>query len=163
MESSDYLINICEFKHIPQLVELWIEYLVDQGEDPINDYIDFSASKEGFYSILEGYLRKEPEGFMVATVSDEVVGFLIAYRSALSDNYKMKRKVGNVQVVHVKRGFRGRGIASSLLRKAMRYLESGGCSAVLAETGEDNEESLNMLTKLGFKQRGKLVTFIKEL
>jgi ribosomal protein S18 acetylase RimI-like enzyme len=75
----------------------------------------------------------------------------------------MKRKVGKVQTIHVKRGYRGRGIASSLLRKALQYLESSGCYAVLAETGEDNKESLNMLTKLSFRQRGKLVTLIKEL
>ena len=163
MISSDYILGVCEFEHIPQLVDLWTEYLLDQGEDPINEYIEFDTSKEGFSRILEGYLRKEPEGFLVATIGDEVVGFLIAHRNALSSNYKMKRKVGKVQTIHVKRGYRGRGIASSLLRKALQYLESSGCYAVLAETGEDNKESLNMLTKLSFRQRGKLVTLIKEL
>ncbi len=163
MTSNDFCVNACEPRYIPQLVELWKEYIVDQGDDPITQYIDFDAGTDGFSRILEGYMSKEPEGFLVATVSDEVVGFLIAFRNALSDNYVMKRRVGKIQVVHVKRGFRRRGIASSLLREAIDYLGSSGCSVVLAETGEDNMRSMRMLTKLGFKLRGKLVTLIQEL
>ncbi|MCX6654072.1 MAG: GNAT family N-acetyltransferase [Candidatus Bathyarchaeota archaeon] len=163
MASDNYLVNVCESRHIPQLVELWKEYLVDQGNDPINSYIDFNASTDGFRRILEGYLKKEPQGFFVATVGDEVVGFLLAFGNALSDNYVMKKRVGKIQIVHVKRGFRQRGIATSLMREAIGYLAAIGCSAVLAETGEDNTRSLKVLTRLGFKQRERLVTLIHEL
>lgn len=163
MISDNYQINICKSRHIPQLVELWKEYLVDQGDDPINSYINFDASTDGFRSILEGYHKKEPQGFFVATVGDEVVGFLLASENALSDDYVMKKKVGKIQVVHVKRGFRQRGIATSLLREAMGYLTTIGCSAALTETGETNTRSLKLLTRSGFKQRERLVTLIHEL
>lgn len=96
-------------------------------------------------------------------MGDEVVGFLFAFGDAFSDNYVMKRRVGNIQAVHVKRGFRQRGIATSLMREAIGYLAAIGCSAVLTETGEDNKRSLKVLTRLGFKQRGMLATLIHEL
>jgi ribosomal protein S18 acetylase RimI-like enzyme len=49
------------------------------------------------------------------------------------------------------------------MREAIGYLAAIGCSAVLAETGEDNTRSLKVLTRLGFKQRERLVTLIHEL
>jgi len=54
----------CTQDHIPQLVELWEEYLVDQGDDPIIRYIDIEH-KEGYENILRSFLRSEPEDFLL--------------------------------------------------------------------------------------------------
>ncbi len=68
-----------------------------------------------------------------------------------------------MQVVHTKRGFRRRGIATKLIKESLEYLKKNGCSIILAETGENNVVSKKMLEKFGFKERGKLLNFMKEM
>jgi ribosomal protein S18 acetylase RimI-like enzyme len=163
MSSSDVEIMPCRNEFLPQLTELWKEYMVDQGEDPLLPYLDLEASKEGFRKILESYLEMEPEGFLVALLGSVVVGFAVSFKNALGPNYITNKRIGLLQVVYVKRGYRRRGIATQLVNAAFSYLVANGCSIVLAETGEKNTRSIQILEKLGFKQRGKLVTFMKDI
>ena len=163
MSLNDVEIMPCRNEFLPQLTELWKEYMVDQGEDPLLPYLDLEASKEGFRKILVSHLEREPEGFLVALLSSEVVGFAVSFKNALGPNYVTKKGIGLLQFVHVKRGYRRSGIATQLVNVAFSYLVANGCSIVLAETGEKNTRSMQMLEKLGFRQRGKLVTFIKDI
>jgi len=162
MSTSDVEIKPCQNEFIAQLAELWKEYLVDQGDDTLHPYFDLEASREGFRRILEGYMKREPGGFLVAIVGDEVVGFVVSFKDAFSPNYVTKKRIGQIQVVHTKRGFRRRGIATKLVNAALEYLKDNGCSIILAETGEKNNRSLKMLKKFDFHERGKLVTLMKE-
>ena len=162
MSSCDVEIKSCQDEFLTQLAELWKEYLVDQGEDPLRPYFDFEASTEGFRKILEAYMKRGPGGFLVATIGGEVVGFVVSFKDAFGPNYVMKKRMGYIQVVHTKRGFRRRGIATKLVNAALGYLKENGCSIILAETGEKNTKSLKMLEKFDFKERGKFVTFMKE-
>lgn len=162
MSSGNVEIKPCQDEFLTQLAELWKEYLVDQGEDPLHPYFDFEASTEGFRKILEAYMKREPVGFLVAAISDEIIGFVVSFKDAFSPNNVTKRKIGQIQVVHVKQGFRRRGIATKLIDEVLWYLKENGCSIILAETGEKNTKSLKMLEKFGFKERGKLVAFMKE-
>ncbi|MCW4012119.1 MAG: hypothetical protein NWF07_03905, partial [Candidatus Bathyarchaeota archaeon] len=68
-------ITQCSSEHILQLVELWREYLIDQGDDPILRYLDVNHT-EGYGNILNSFQKKESEGFLVALNGDEVVGFV---------------------------------------------------------------------------------------
>lgn len=163
MSYSDVEIKTCRDEFMTQLTKLWKEYIVDQGEDPLRQYFDFDASTEGFRKILEGYMKREPGGFLVAAIGDEVVGFTVSFKDAFGPNYVTNRKFGEIQVVHVKQGFRRRGIATSLIDAALSYLKASGCSIVLAETGEKNTKSVKMLEKIGFKRRGELISFMKDI
>jgi ribosomal protein S18 acetylase RimI-like enzyme len=163
MSSNDVEIKPCHVNFLSQLGELWKEYLVDQGEDPLCQYFDYEAGSEGFLKILEGYMKRDSGGFLVAVISDEVVGFVVSFRDAFGSNYVARKRIGEILVVHTKRGFRRRGIATKLINAALGYLKKGGCSIILAETGENNVKSLKMLEKFDFKERGKVVSFMKEL
>jgi ribosomal protein S18 acetylase RimI-like enzyme len=163
MSSSDVEIMPCRNEFVPQLKELWKEYMTDQGEDPLLPYLDLEASIEGFRKILESYMEREPEGFSVALFGSEVVGFAVSFKNAFNPHYVTNKKIGLLQVVHVKRGYRRRGIATQLVDATFSYLVANGCSIVLAETGEKNTRSIRMLEKLGFRQCGKLVTFMKDI
>ena len=57
-------------------------------------------------------MKREPEGFVVALLGSEVVGFAVSFKNALGPNYVTKKGIGLLQVVHVKRGYRRRGIAT---------------------------------------------------
>ena len=163
MFSEGVKIKLCQDEFVPQLTELWKEYVVDQvEEDPLLPYFDLEASTEGFRKNVEALMKKEPQGFLVALLDSEVVGFVVSFKEAFSPNYVMKRRIGQIQIVHVKRAFRRRGTATKLINAAFEYLKGNGCSVILTETGEKNTESMQMFEKLGFKQRGKLVAFMKE-
>jgi ribosomal protein S18 acetylase RimI-like enzyme len=157
----NHIIIQCTREHIPQLVDLWGEYLFDQGDDPILQYIDV-AHTEGYSQILNSFLKKEPEGFLIALNGDEVVGFVIAQKEAYGPNYRTTKKIGNIQIIHTKRSHRNKGIASKLLEKALEYLESNDCSIILSETDQQNTAALSLLQKHGFKKRGNLVTLIRD-
>jgi len=164
MRFSEVTFEPCKNQHVPQLVELWKEYTVDQvEEDPLLPYFDLEACTQGFSKTIDSIMKKEPEGFLVALLGDQVVGFVVSYKDAFGPNYVTKKRVGNIQIVHVKRGFRRKGVATKLINAAYEYLKANGCSIILAETGEMNKESMQMFRKLGFKQRGKLVAFMKEI
>ena len=164
MSVHDVEIRLCQNEFLPQLVRLWEEYMTDQVEDdPLLPYFDLAASHEGFSKILEGFMKKEPEGCLVALLDGEVVGFATSYKSAFGPNYVTKKRIGHIQAVHVKRGFRREGIGTKLINAAIGYLKANDCSIVLAETGEKNTKATRTLEKLGFVQRGKLVTFMKDI
>ena len=163
LSSSVVEIMPCRNEFLPELTELWKEYMVDQGEDPLLPYLDLEASTDDFRKILESYINREPEGFSVALLGSEVVGFAVSFKNAFSSNYVTNRRIGLLQVVHVKRNYRRRGIATQLVNASFSYFVANGCSIVLAETGKKNIRSMRMLEKLGFRQRGKLVTFMKDI
>jgi len=94
MSSGDVEIKPCLDEFLTQLVELWKEYLVDQGEDPLRRYLDFEASIEGFRKIMEAYMEREPGGFRVATTGDEVVGFVVSSENAFGPNYVTRERIG---------------------------------------------------------------------
>jgi len=152
-------ITQCTSVHIPQLVELWKEYLVDQGDDPILQHIDINHI-DGYGNILNSFLKNEPEGFIAALIDEEVVGFVIAKKDAYGPNYRTLENIGNIQIIHTKRGYRHKGIASKLLVKAIEYLQSNECTIILSETDQQNEASLSLLEKYGFRKRGNLVALI---
>ena len=155
------VITQCSLNHIPQLIDLWREYLIDQGEDPIYQYMDVDNT-DRYGNILNSFLKKEPEGFLVALEDDTVIGFVIAQKDAIGSNYSTRENIGNVQVIHTKRDHRRSGVASQLMEKALEYLKEMGCTVILSETDQQNTASLNLLLKHGFKKRGNLVNLIRE-
>ncbi|MCW4014485.1 MAG: GNAT family N-acetyltransferase, partial [Candidatus Bathyarchaeota archaeon] len=82
---------------------------------------------------------------------------------AYGHNYRTNDKIGNIQIIHTKRSYRNKGIASKLLEGAIEYLKSNGCGIILSETDQLNTASLSLLHKHGFKKRGSLVTLIHEV
>jgi ribosomal protein S18 acetylase RimI-like enzyme len=164
MNGPQIVVTPCSGDHVPELTELWAEYMIDQGgDDPVMPLIDFESSKPGFTKLMENYIRREPEGFLVAVEDGEVVGFIVSFSDAFGTNYVTREKIGHIQAVHTKRGHRRKGVATKLIEAAECHLRSRGCRVVVAETGEPNVASRNLLEKRGFRVRGKLIDYIKEL
>jgi ribosomal protein S18 acetylase RimI-like enzyme len=154
----------CSEEHLPELTELWAEYMIDQGgDDPVMPLLDLESSKPGFTKLMENYMRKEPEGFLVAVKDRDVVGFVVSFSDAFGTNYVTREKIGHIQVVHTKRGCRRQGVATKLIEAAEGYLRGSGCGLVLTETGEPNTAARTLLEKTGFRVRDKLIDYIKEL
>jgi len=87
----------CSEEHLPKLTELWAEYMIDQGsDDPVLPLLDVESSKPGFAKLMENYMRREPEGFLVAVKDGDVVGFVISFRDAFGPNYVTRERIGHI-------------------------------------------------------------------
>ncbi len=60
---------------------------------------------------------------------------------------------GEVDSLFVDDGFRGRGIGSELLRRALAWLESAGATSKLVTVAHGNEEALALYRRFGFHPR----------
>lgn len=54
---------------------------------------------------------------------------------------------------------RGKGVATKLVRKAIRYAEDEGCESVVVNTAENNVVAQKLYEKLGFEQAGKVFDY----
>jgi hypothetical protein len=90
-------VTSCSVEHLPELTELWAEYMIDQGsDDPVLPLLDMELSKPGFAKLMENYMRKELEGFLVAVKDGDVVGFVVSFRDAFGSNYVTREKIGHI-------------------------------------------------------------------
>lgn len=70
---------------------------------------------------------------------------------------------GYIEGIYVKPGFRKHGTARKLLAEGELWLKENGCKQIGSDAYIDNKESYDFHLRVGFKEAGKLVTFIKDL
>jgi len=100
---------------------------------------------ESYFNRLE---RMRPEGFLVATVDDEVMGF------AVEDlNWKMfdSEPVGEVMELVVSPRARGHGLGKKLLRLLINILNKHGRKKIGLEVGVNNKEAIKLYQNHGFE------------
>ena len=120
-----------------------------------------SSSQERSYVLMEIYgkdaatqrayiekLDREHNLFLVATVSEQVVGILALIDTLLCGAAEPSLAVG----VHLVRDWRGRGIGSAMLRYALRWAAAHGFRRVAADIFTTNERSLHLFRKAGFRE-----------
>jgi ribosomal-protein-alanine N-acetyltransferase len=95
------------------------------------------------YSAFESYLG-EP-GFLVATGDGDVLGYVV---SDVMPNHG--RDIGHVKDLAVRPEARGRGVGSSLLRRALVALSLDGASLVKLEVRAGNDPALSLYRGVGF-------------
>jgi len=96
---------------------------------------------------LNWLYRGNPEGFFVAMIGKELVGFIACHA-----NWKDHRE-GKVCEIHefvIKEEFKGKGIGKALLEKAIEYALSTGNKKITLWVGEKNERAIDIYKKAGF-------------
>jgi len=87
---------------------------------------------------------------MVALVLDEVVGWV-----ALSPTSKRKVFSGVAEIsIYVKENYRGKGIASLLIKELIEACEQKGYWTIEAKIFPENKESIALHKKFGFREVG---------
>lgn len=101
---------------------------------------------------VKGYLNwlyeGNPEGFFIAVIGEEIVGFISCHKDWDEDE---EGKVCEIHEFAVKNEYQGRGVGKALLRKAIEYSKSTNHSKVTLWVGEKNEKAINMYEKHDFK------------
>jgi ribosomal-protein-alanine N-acetyltransferase len=86
--------------------------------------------------------KKWPEGFLVAKLSGEIVGYAIGEKNKDS---------GLIISVAVKKEWRKRGIGRKLVEKLLENFKKEGMKIVFLHVREENRDAINFYQALGFK------------
>ena len=107
-------------------------------------------------SYAKRYLRwcwsKAKDGFFVAKIGEEIVGFIVCDNDWYS-RYE-GRKVGAIHEFAVDKAYQGHGIGHKLMEKCLEYLEKH-TDKIELWVGEKNEVAKRFYREYGFKAVGK--------
>lgn len=70
---------------------------------------------------------------------------------------------GYIEGVYVKGEYRRKGISTKLFHEGKKWFKRHGCTQVGSDMEVDNQDSYPFHMSLGFKEAGRLITFIKDL
>jgi|GEM_PF-128666 len=84
-----------------------------------------------------------PEGFLVAEVDTEIVGFIMGVISGI--------KQARILMLAVKENYRRNGIASALLRAFRSSCSLKGLDSIILEVRVSNKAAINLYNKFGFR------------
>lgn len=105
------------------------------------------------YFFFESILRNYPRTFLIAEVNGKTAGYIMCrVERALSKFNRLSfKKAGHVISIAVLPEYRRRGIAASLLERALKALkEDYGCEEVYLEVRISNSPAISLYQKLGF-------------
>ncbi|RLF76663.1 GNAT family N-acetyltransferase [Thermococci archaeon] len=145
-----------------------IEKLKEWNEEVLNRLVEIYM--EGYAGLREyggesvpyarRYLRwcwgRMKDGFFVARLDDEIVGFAVCSRKW---HHKfLNEKVGYIGEFVIDKAYQGHHIGGALMKACLEYLK--GCKKIVLEVGEKNENAIKFYERWGFKKIGKQENWI---
>lgn len=114
-------------------------------------------------SEFEELLTSEKDKVCLAAMDDRYIGFL---HMSLRFDYvegSSSSPVGYVEGIYVDENYRNQGVSRKLVEAGEVWAKSKGCKELGSDTGWDNQVSQAFHQKIGFKEAGRIVAFIKEI
>ena len=142
-------------EHYRAIVDAWNEACKDmRGQIPISD--------EDFKWFQESPLFK-PSLWQIAWHENEVVGTILNMINE-RENTEYKRKRGYVELISVKRPYRGKGIAKAMIARSLKLLKDHGMTeAALGVDSENPSGALHLYQKMGFKVEKRVAFYRKKM
>jgi len=130
-------------EHYRDIINAWNEACKDmRGQIPISDE-DFKGFQES--SIFD------PSLWQITWYRDQVVGTTVNWINK-QENEDFGRKRGHVELISVRRPWRGKGIAKALIARSLELLKSRGMTeAALGVDAENPSGALQLYQKMGFE------------
>jgi GNAT superfamily N-acetyltransferase len=140
-------------EHYQAIIGAWNEACKDmRGQIPISD--------EDFKGFQESPIFN-PSLWQIAWHEDEVIGTVLNFIDE-RENMAYKRKRGHVELISVKRPWRGRGIAKALIARSFKLLKDHGMTeAALGVDAENPSGALRLYEKMGFQINKKMIFYRK--
>jgi len=113
---------------------------------------DTKGIREVYPEFLEEYVGLLPRGtLIVARHGGRAIGFLFTkWNEGPAYHEPSVTRYAEIMKVHVHQDFRNRGVAKSLVARALREAERRGCEAVYLETDDFNAAARRVYEKCGF-------------
>src|SRR5690606_8697652 len=106
-------------------------------------------------------LESEKDTLFLAVSEGNYIGF--AHISIRNDYVEgsSTSPVGYVEAIYVDEGYRFRGISKRLVEAGEQWAKSKGCKELASDTELSNLDSQEFHKKIGFREAGRIVSFIK--
>jgi ribosomal protein S18 acetylase RimI-like enzyme len=142
-------------EHYRAIINAWNEACKDmRAQIPISD--------EDFKWLQESPIFN-PSLWLITWHNDEVIGTVLNFIDE-RENIEYKRKRGHVELISVKREWRGRGIAKAMIAQSFRLLkEYGMTEASLGVDAENPSGALHLYEKMGFQIEKKTLFYRKPM
>ncbi|MGG3529924.1 aminoglycoside 6'-N-acetyltransferase [Paenibacillus rhizolycopersici] len=112
---------------------------------------------------FEDLLASEKDKVFLAAIDSNYIGFL---HMSLRFDYvegSSSSPVGYVEGIYVDENHRNQGISRQLVEAGEVWAKSMGCKELGSDTGWDNQVSQAFHQKIGFREAGRIVAFMKEI
>ena len=145
---DDCILRRCELSDIIPVMEINLKTLPEH-------YSDY------FY---ESLLEELPEAFIVAEVSNKIVGYIMCKLEHGFSNFKKLGfvKKGHVVSIAVIDEYRGKGFGSALVDEAIRGVKTIRCSELYLEVRCSNNDAVRLYEKLGFSIIHRLKAYYRD-
>lgn len=145
---GDYIFHRCEEKDIQSVIKINMNSLPEH----YSDYF--------FQSIL----RELPEAFIVAEISNEVIGYVMCKIEYGFSNFRKLGfvKKGHVVSIAVKETDRGKGVGNVLMEEAINGFVSRKSDEIYLEVRTSNNGAIKMYEKLNFQIKTKLRSYYRD-
>ena len=128
---------------VRSLTELDLDGIVRIGEKTRNRY-----EPDLWEGRVTYYLRRAPEGSVVAEVDGEVAGFMLG--DIRSGEFGIEEQCGWIEVMGVDPDFAGRGVGRALAEEMLRRYAARGVGKVRTMVDSSMPEVEAFFTRLGF-------------
>ena len=96
-------------------------------------------------------MKRDEDGFFVCEVNGKPVGFIACDCNWISNIEK--REVAEIHEIFVDPDFRGRGIGTALINRAIEYAKKRGRCIMELWVGVENKGAIEFYKKLGFEEK----------
>lgn len=143
------------------IIEATTEQLKDLTKLALELYIE--NSYEGLENELKHMLKESNHRFLLYIEDEQPIAFM--HLSIRTDYVQgsVSSPTGYIEGVYVKRAYRRKGISTKLFNEGKKWFKRQGCTQVGSDMEVDNQDSYPFHMSLGFKEAGRLITFIRDL
>ena len=144
---GDCILRRCELGDIIPVMEINLRTLPEH-------YSDY------FY---ESLLEELPEAFVVAEISNKIVGYIMCKMEHGFSNFKKLGfvKKGHVVSIAVMNEHRSKGFGSALVNESIEGVKIRQCSELYLEVRCSNNDAVRLYEKLGFSITQKLKILLR--
>jgi aminoglycoside 6'-N-acetyltransferase I len=135
-----------------------LDELMIMATDLWPDY-DYAGLKKTFSDLL----YSDKFNVLLYMEGSDTIGFI--YLGIRTDYVEGSdtSPVGYVEGIYVKPGNRRKGVAFQMLAAGELWLKEKGCTQIGSDIYIDNQVSYDFHTRIGFKEAGRLIAFIKDI
>ena len=147
-QMGDCILRRCELGDIISVMEINLRTLPEH-------YSDY------FY---ESLLEELPEAFVVAEISNKIVGYIMCKMEHGFSNFKKLGfvKKGHVVSIAVMNEHRSKGFGSALVNESITGVKIRQCSELYLEVRCSNNDAVRLYEKLGFSINQRLKTYYRD-
>jgi len=145
---GDCILRRCELGDIIPVMEINLKTLPEH-------YSDY------FY---ESLLEELPEAFVVAEISNKIVGYIMCKMEHGFSNFKKLGfvKKGHVVSIAVMDEHRSKGFGSALVNESIKGVKIRQCSELYLEVRCSNNDAVRLYEKLGFSITQRLKAYYRD-